>query len=147
MDFVCDAPDGKTWFRLRTEGEAATESRLMTHAVEKHFRQFREAAIASYEPPATLPYIERDIGLKDHIFRVMPQFLTLRDAQGAALATAMLPPGTGRPDAPHTGRFRPIVVGPSNTDPFPSHGEAIAALATHLGITLDSSFCYPYRRE
>ena len=29
MQYVCDAPKGKTWFRIETEGEAAHESRLM----------------------------------------------------------------------------------------------------------------------
>jgi hypothetical protein len=141
MDFVCDAANGKTWFRLTTEGEAVAESRLMGHAVEKHYRQFREAAIATYSPPASLPYIERDIGLSDHIRRAMPLFLTLRDENGAGLATAMLPPDGVRPD-----RFRCIVVGPSNTDPFAEHGEAIRALAAHFKIALDSALCYPYRR-
>ena len=64
MNFVCDAPGKKTWFRIETEAEAAAETRLMDHAVEKHFRQFRDAAIASYAPPASFPYIERDIGLE-----------------------------------------------------------------------------------
>ena len=39
MQYVCDAPKGKTWFRIETEGEAAHESRLMSHAVEKYFRR------------------------------------------------------------------------------------------------------------
>jgi len=141
MDFVCDAPNEKTWFRIVTEAEAAAESRLMGHAVEKHFRQFQDAAAASYAPPASLPYIERDIGLKDHIRRAMPLFMTLRDASGRGLATAMLPPAGVRQD-----RFRCMVVGPSNTDPFPAHGAAIAALAAHFKIVLDSAVCYPYRR-
>ena len=76
MDFVCDAPGDKTWFRIVSEAEAVAESRLMNHAVEKHFRQFRDAAAASYSPSPSLPYIERDIGLKDHIRRSMPNFLT-----------------------------------------------------------------------
>jgi hypothetical protein len=42
MQFVCDTPDGKTWFQIETEGEAAAESDLMSHAVEKHFRQARD---------------------------------------------------------------------------------------------------------
>lgn len=142
MDFVCDAPEGNTWFRIVSEAEAVAESRLMNHAVEKHFRQFREAAIATYAPPASLRYIERDIGLNDHIRRAMPVFLTLRDPNGAGLATAMLPPADVRAD-----RFRSIVVGPSNVDPFPDHAAAIKALADHFGIALDSAFCYPYRRD
>ena len=141
MEFVCDAPNRKTWFRIETEAEAAAESRLMSHAVEKHFRQFRDAAVATYSPSPSLPYIERDIGLKDHVRASMPLFLTLRDENGAGLATAMLPPRGVRPD-----RFRCVVVGPSNTDPFPAHGDAIATLANHFKIALDSSLCYPYRR-
>jgi hypothetical protein len=31
MQYVCDAPKGKTWFRIETEGEAVHESRLMGH--------------------------------------------------------------------------------------------------------------------
>jgi hypothetical protein len=50
MDFVCDTPDGKTWFRIVTEAEAITESQEMGHAVEKHFRQQREAAAQSFKP-------------------------------------------------------------------------------------------------
>ena len=141
MNFVCDAPGGKTWFRIETEAEALAESRLMDHAVEKHFRQFREAAEASYAPPASLPYIERDIGLKHHIRRAMPVFLTLRDASGAGLATAMLPPEGSKARG-----FRCVIVGPSNADPFPAHAEAIEALAAHFKIALDSARCYPYRR-
>ena len=37
MQYVCDAPKGKTWFRIETEGEAAHELRLMSHTVEKYF--------------------------------------------------------------------------------------------------------------
>ncbi len=140
MDFVCDAGN-KTWFRIESEAEAVAESRLMNHAVDKHFRQFRDAAVATYSPSPSLPYIERDIGLQAHVRRSMPMFLTLRDADGAGLATAMLP----RPGA-KADRFRSIVVGPSNADPFPAHGEAIAALAAHLRIPLDSALSYPYRR-
>jgi hypothetical protein len=48
MQDVCDGLDGKTWFRIETEGEAALESDLMGHAVENYFRQAREHAAASY---------------------------------------------------------------------------------------------------
>jgi hypothetical protein len=53
----------------------------------------------------------------------------------------MLPPG-GQDDR----MFRPIVVGPSNGDPYPTHGDAIAVLAAHLGVALERERCYPYRR-
>src|SRR5258706_10024942 len=92
MQYVCDAPDGKTWFRIETEGEAAHESRLMSHAVEKYFRRDREKAVQSWRPERPNA-IERDIGLEAHVQREMPLFLTLRDGEGNALSTAMLPPG------------------------------------------------------
>ena len=66
MRFVVDAPNGKTWFRLETEGEAVQESQLMRHAVEKYFRIEREKAVQSYQP-VSRSFIEQDIGLKAHI--------------------------------------------------------------------------------
>ena len=48
MEFVCDASPRATWFRIETVGEAALESDLMNHAVEKHFRTARDHAIATY---------------------------------------------------------------------------------------------------
>ena len=72
---------------------------------------------------------------------VMTAILTLRDNEGTALVTAMLPP------AGQTEReFRPIIVGRGNSDPYPEHGDAIKALARHYGLTLDPGRCYPYRR-
>jgi hypothetical protein len=50
MQYVCDAPNGKTWFRIETEGEAVHESRLMGHTVEKYFRREREKAVQSWHP-------------------------------------------------------------------------------------------------
>src|SRR6516165_5928674 len=131
MKFICDAPDGKAWFRIETELEAQRESELMRHAVEKYFCREREKAMQSYQPPAAIPYIERDIGLNDYIQRQMPVFLTLRDAEGNGLATAMLPPG-GR----NMASFRTIIVGRGNSDPYPSEGKAIVALAQKFGLTL-----------
>jgi len=138
MQFVCDAPNRKAWFRIETEGEALTESELMRHAVEKYFRREVEAAKQSYRP-ASAAFIERDIGLKAHIERTTPMFLTLRDHEGNALATAMLPPG-GK-DLPS---FRTIVVGSGNVDPYPAQGDAIAALGAHFGLNLSRERCYPY---
>jgi hypothetical protein len=140
MQYVCDAPP-KTWFRIETEGEAALESRAMNHAVEKYFLQAFEHATMSYVPPRSAHYIEQNIGLKAHIQRVMPLFLTLRDGEGRALATAMLPP-QGKDDR----TFKPIIVGVENCDPYPEHGEAIRLLAKHFGLTLDPARCFPYRR-
>lgn len=141
MRYVCDAPDGKTWFRLENEGEAVAESETMRHAVEKYFRKEQEKAAQSFRPVSKV-YFEQEIGLKEHIQREMPFFLTLRDDEGNALATAMLPPG-GVDDR----SFRPIIVGPGNADPYPEHGDAIRSLAQHFGLTLERSRCYPYRRD
>jgi hypothetical protein len=138
MRYVCDAPDGNTWFQIETEAEALAESRAMDHAVERYFWEARAEAVARYEPPPG-PFIERDIGLKDHVARLMPRFLTLRDREGTALVTAMLPAAANRDP-----RFRPIVVGRRNGDPYPAHGEAIAALARHMGLGLERDRCYPY---
>lgn len=140
MQFVCDAPP-HTWFRLETEGEAQVEAAGMKHAVDKYFRQAREQAERSYVPPPTILYIERNIGLKAHIQRAMPLFLTLRNRDGQPLVTAMLPPG-GKEDK----AFRPIVVGEANGDPYPAHSEAIKLLGAHYGMTLDPARCFPYRR-
>ena len=85
MRYVCDAPNTGAWFRIETQGEAALESQAMSHAVEKHFTQAQERAATSYVPPAG-PFIERDIGLKAHIQRVMPIFVTLRDGEGTPLS-------------------------------------------------------------
>lgn len=140
MQFVCEAPP-KTWFRIETEGEAALESRAMNHAVEKYFKQAYQQASKAYVPPKTGLYFEQNIGLKAHIQRVMPRFLTLRDAEGNGLVTAMLPPAGQDERA-----FRPIIVGSSNSDPYPEHGDAIRTLAAHYGLTLDPGRCFPYRR-
>jgi hypothetical protein len=140
MKYVCDAPGDKTWFRIETLAEAAVETDVMRHAVEKFFRQEHDKATQSYQPPSGA-FIERDIGLNAHVQRSMPLFLTLRDAEGNALATAMLPP-EGRDER----NFRMIVVGAGNNDPYTEQGEAIRALARHLGIALDRERCYPYHR-
>lgn len=141
MQYVCDAPP-KTWFRIETQGEAALESRAMDHAVEKYFRQCHEQAVKSYVPPPSVSRFEQSIGLKDHIQRAMPMFLTLRDREGNGLVTAMLPPA-GRGD---TG-FKSIIVGVANSDPYPEHGDAIKALARHVGFALDRDRCFPYQRS
>ena len=139
MQFVCDAPKGRTWFRIETESEAAEESRLMRHAVEKHFLLAKIRARRTYQPG---PGLERDIGLKGHLARTMPVFLTLRADDGTPLATAMLPPGT-KP----LGEFPVIVVGPENSDPYESHTDAIEALARHYGVQLARARCYPYAQK
>jgi hypothetical protein len=138
MKYVCDAPDGNTWFRIETVDEAAKESSLMNHAVEKHFRQQRDSAASSFKPASTV-YIEQNIGLESHVQKEMPVFLTLRNRDGDGLATAMLPPG-----GQSKGSFRVIIVGPGNADPYVEHGEAIKALGAHFGLSLDRERCYPY---
>ena len=138
MKFFCDAPDKKTWFRIETEAEAERESDLMDHAVAKYFQRARKIAVQSYRPASTISF-EQNIGLEAHVQRVMPLFLTLRDAEGGGLVTAMLPPG-GRDDP----GFGIIIVGKSNGDPYPEHEAAIAALGVHLGLTLDRARCFPY---
>jgi hypothetical protein len=141
MRYVCDATGGKTWFRLETEAEAVAESETMRHAVEKYFRKEQEKAIQSFQPISKVRF-EQEIGLKAHIQREMPLFLTLRDEDGNPLTTAMLPPN-GREDR----NFRPIIVGHGNADPYPEQGEAIRALGNHFGMPLERSRCYPYRRD
>jgi hypothetical protein len=138
MEYVCDAPNDETWFRLVTEGEAVAESEEMRHAVEKHYRREREKAAEAFRP-STSVFIEQDIGKEAHIQRVMPQFLTLRNQSGEPLVTAMLPP-KGRTSG------TVIIVGPGNADPYVEHADAIRALGDHFGLTLDRAHCYPYRR-
>lgn len=139
MKYVCDAGAGKTWFRIETEAEATAEAELMRHAVDKYFRRQAAAARESYRAPPGAPVFEQGIGLKDHIARTMPLFLTLRADDGEGLATAMLPP-EGR----ESRDFRIMIVGPGNTDPYPAHAQAIAALASHYGLSLERGACFPY---
>ncbi len=136
MQYICDATGGRTWFRIETEAEAEAESRDMLHSVADYFKRDYACARDSYKAGQGL---ERDIGLKDHIRRNMAQFLTLRADDGTALATAMLPPdaGAGR-------RFRCIIVGPRNRDPYPDHSDAIDALGAHFGVKLPRETCFPY---
>jgi hypothetical protein len=141
MKYVCDAPGGKTWFRIETEAEAASESDVMRHAVEKFFRKEKEKATQTFQPLSKV-YFEQEIGLNAHIQREMPLFLTLRDDDGTPLVTAMLPPG-GQDDR----TFRPIIVGIANSDPYTEHGDAIRALGQRFGMTLERARCYPYRRD
>ena len=141
MKYVCDSPGGETWFRIETEAEAASESDAMRHAVEKFFRKEQEKAFQSFQPLSKVNF-EQEIGLKAHVQREMPLFLTLRDDEGNPLVTAMLPPG-GHDDR----TFRPIIVGVANADPYIDHADAIRALGQHYGLTLERGRCYPYRRD
>lgn len=139
MQYVCDAPGGATWFRFETEAEAEAEAAAMRHAVDKYFRRHEAAARESFRAPSGAPTFEQAIGLKDHIARSMPLFLTLRADDGEPLATAMLPP-QGRNQA----NFRIVIVGPENDDPYDLHAEAIAALGRHYGLDLPRESCFPY---
>src|SRR5947208_458018 len=106
----------------------------------KAFCREREKAVQSWRPERPNA-IERDIGLEAHVQREMPLFLTLRDREGNALTTAMLPPG-----GKDRGGFRIIIVAASNADPYPQQEAAIAALGAHFGLTLDRNRCFPYGR-
>ena len=139
MRYVCDAPGGATWFRLETEAEAEAEAALMRHAVDKFFRRHLELARESYRAPPGAPTFEQGIGLKDHIARSMPLFLTLRADDGAGLATAMLPP-EGRNQA----NFRIVIVGAANSDPYENYEAEIDTLGAHFGLELERESCYPY---
>ncbi|MGF1651154.1 MAG: hypothetical protein ACFCUN_11965 [Hyphomicrobiaceae bacterium] len=141
MKYVCDA-GALTWFQIESQAEAQTESQLMDHAVDRYFREAREAAARTFTPPAGARLIEQKIGLEEHILRTMPHFLTLRDRDGTALVTAML--DFKRQPANRT-LARAIIVGRANTNPYPSHRSAITALGAHYGATLDERSCYPYR--
>src|SRR5579864_8436576 len=141
MRYVCDGPGGKTWFRIESEAEAVAESETMRHAVEKYFRKEHVKAAQSFQPISKVRF-EQEIGLKAHIQREMPLFLTLRESDGTPLATAMLPPN-GRDDR----SFRPIIVGPNNADPYPEQDDETRAQAQHYGMTLERARCYPYRRD
>ncbi|MFT3722732.1 MAG: hypothetical protein QM773_04015 [Hyphomonadaceae bacterium] len=139
MQYVCETSKGRTWFRIETDAEAEAETKLMRHAVEKHFRREQKRARDSYTPG---PGLERDIMLKAHLARSTPLFLTLRADDGEGLATAMLPPG-GKPIAD----FPIIIVGPENADPYSAHGDAIEALARHYRLPLPRTRCYPYAQR
>ena len=110
----------------------------MRHAVEKHFRQAQERARQSYVPG---PGLERDIGLKAHLTRTSPLFLTLRADDGEALATAMLPPqrqaGSQFPASSSSDRKTPT--------PMPSHADAIRLLGRHYDLNLPARPLLPLR--
>ena len=139
MRYVGEAPGGATWFRIETEAEAEAEAALMRHAVDKYFRRYEASARESYRAPKGAPSFEQEIGLKDHIAKAMPLFVTLRADDGAPLATAMLPPGGHEQPG-----FRIVIVGPENGDPYIAHGRAIEALARHVHLNLPREACYPY---
>src|ERR1700756_3900905 len=75
----------------------------------------------------------------------MPLFLTLRDGEGNALTTAMLPPG-----GKDRGGFRIIIVAASNADPYPQQDAAIATYcvaARSRSLTPAQSCADPFRKQ
>src|SRR6266478_2635136 len=85
MRYICEAPGGRAWFRIETEAEAEGDSAAMRHAVEKYFRNAKAKATETYRPVSTVLF-EQEIGLKAHIQREMPIFLTLRNDDGEPIA-------------------------------------------------------------
>ena len=138
MQYVCDAGES-TWFRIETQGEATLESRVMNHTLENNFREAYETAASLHSPAKSVRFVEQNIGLKAHIQRTMPMFLTLRAKDGTPVVTAILPP-SGRDER----SFRPIVIGPANTNPYPKYGAAIRTLGERFGLALDPSRSYRY---
>lgn len=133
MQFICDAPGQKSWFRIETENEAIFEAEAMKVSIDAPFRIERDAAVQSYRPQARLRAIERDIGLGAHVLRTMPIYLTLRDREGTALANAVLPAKDDLQEDHHA-----VVIGPGHADPFASQAEAIHALELHYGVSLQT---------
>ena len=131
MEYVCDAPGRKTWFRIESENEALVESETMRNSIEIQYESARRDAIRKYLPSPRLQSFERDIGLKAHLQRTMPMFLTLRDREGTPLANATLPP-CGEYDGSYTGR----VIGPNGTDALVSQADAVGALERHFGLAI-----------
>ncbi|MEQ1619229.1 MAG: hypothetical protein ABL883_12900 [Terricaulis sp.] len=119
--------------------EAEAEAALMRHAVDRYFCSYEVDARDQYQAPPGVASFEQEIGLKDHVARTMPIFLTLRADDGAGLTTAMLPPGGRRLRG-----FKCVIVGVRNSDPYAEHAPAIAALALHFKIELKREDCYPY---
>ena len=138
MKYVCDAPGGRTWFRIETEEEAGEEAALMRHSMDRYFRAEMDKARQSFRPPSSV-FFEQEIGLKAHLQRAMPLFLSLRDEDGTTRVTAMLPQPS---DAVQP--VRPTILGRANTDPYMRYSDAILALAKHLNLMLERARCYPY---
>lgn len=138
MKYICDVPGGRTWFRLESEAEAERESARMQHGVAVRFHDERARAIRSYRAQSAAS-AGGSLPLERHVRIAMPIFLSLRDREDAALVTAML--AHGSPDHPEA---ELVIVGKGDTDPYPDHGRAIAALSDRLGIDLDRARCFPF---
>jgi hypothetical protein len=120
MRFVCDAAGRKTWFGIETEAEAARESELMRHAVEKHFRRAHEQASQAYRPRAGGPSFEQDIGRAGAHPPGHAGVPDAADGDGDALATRDAPASAG--GGADNLVCSPMVVGPGNADPTRSTG-------------------------
>jgi hypothetical protein len=131
MQYVCDAPGRKAWFRIESESEAFLEDKAMRNSVEHHFENAKLAAVQKYQPAPHLRWFECDIGLKSYLLRAMPMFLTLRDSDGTPLLNVMLPP-CGKDDGQHSCQ----VVGPNGADASNSEVDAVRALETHFGLSI-----------
>ena len=131
MRYVCDVSERMTWFRIETDGEALLEAMATQIAVAYFFEEERRKALSSYRPRAELSFLERDIGLESHIQRTMPLFLTLRDNNGSALATTMLPL-----DGKDDGVFPVLVWGAGSVDAYELHTVALRALEKHFDIPI-----------
>jgi len=130
MQYVCDAPGRRAWFRIETEGEATLEAQEMRHSLDYFFRHEHAAARRSYAPCDRLSFIERDIGLSAHLKRTMPIFLTLRERDGTPVASAILP------QDPDSETVAARVIGAGDCDAFRAEREALIALEAHLGKKL-----------
>ena len=88
MEYVCDAPGGRTWFRLVSEGEAAMESEVMRHAVEPLIEAMHKlyGGRVPLVCAGTQEYF-RDV--YDHLLRVSQQLDGLREMVLTAIQVNM----------------------------------------------------------
>jgi len=140
MQYVCEAPGRKVWFRIESSAEAALESAVMKNAIEFQYENAHRAAIQTYQPSSRLHFVERDIGLKSHIARTMPMFLTLRDGEGKHLVNAVLPP-CGREDD----TFACRIVGPGGMDALTAEADAVEVLEKHFGLSVHKKHSVSHR--
>jgi hypothetical protein len=139
MQYVCDAPGRKTWFRIETQSEAFLEDEAMRNSVEHRYEDAKLAAVQKYQPAPRLRWFERDIGLNSYLLRSMPMFLTLRDSDGTPLLNAMLPP-CGKEDGHHSCQ----IVGPGGADASNSEHDAVRALEKHFGLSIRTASAKTY---
>ena len=129
-------------FASRPRPRRSPNSETMRHAVEKYFRKEQDKATQSFRPISKV-YFEQEIGLKAHIQREMPLFLTLRDDGRHA---ARYRDAAARAGAT-TAAFARSSSGPAMPIPIRSRAMRFARSAQHYGMTLERARCYPYRRD